>query len=174
MLLAFALGWIVNVDPVSQLRLDWADALLGVAFALPLLALFLATHRISFGPIQRINQFLIDSIGPFLANCRIVDLILLATLAGVCEEIVFRGFLQPWMARLGATAGLIGSNLVFALAHFVTPTYAVAAFLIGIYLAMLLQIDDSPNLLVPIVTHAVYDFAAFLVILRSYRAQRLL
>jgi membrane protease YdiL (CAAX protease family) len=172
MLSAFALGWMVNVDPVADLRLNWIDALFGVLFALPMLALFLATHRVSFGPIKRINQFLIDTIGPFLASCRVVDLVLLATLAGVCEEIVFRGFLQPWFGRLGAMTGLIGSNIVFALAHFVTPTYAIAAFLIGIYLAMLLQIDDSPNLLVPIVTHTVYDFVAFLVILRSYRAQQ--
>ena len=172
MLAAFAVGWLVNVDPVSELRLDWNDALLGVLFALPLLALFLATHHLSFEPIQRINRFLIDSIGPFLASCRVVDLILLATLAGVCEEIVFRGFLQPWIGRLGATAGLIGSSIVFALAHFVTPTYAIAAFLIGIYLALLMQFDDSPNLLVPIITHAVYDFVAFLVIVRTYRQQR--
>ena len=170
-MLAFGIGWIVTVDPVADLHFDWVDILWGLVFTLPMLALFLATHRSSFGPIERVNRFLIDTIGPLLAQCRIIDLILLATLAGVCEEVVFRGFLQPWIARLGATVGLIGSNILFALAHFVTPTYAVAAFLIGLYLAMLLRIDDSPNLLVPIITHGVYDFIAFLIIKRTYRME---
>lgn len=172
LLAAFAIGWVVAIDPVADLHFEWMDVLWGVVFMLPMLALFLVTHRSSFAPIARMNRFLVDMIGPFLVHCRIIDLILLATLAGVCEEVVFRGFLQPWIGRLGATVGLIGSNVLFALAHFVTPTYAIAAFLIGIYLALLLQIDDSPNLLVPIITHGVYDFIAFLIIRRTYRLEQ--
>ena len=68
---------------------------------------------------------------------------------------------------------LIGSNLLFALLHPVTPTYAIVVGLVGIYLGLVGLVDPfpagtpspgQPNLVVPMVAHGLYDFLAFLVI----------
>jgi hypothetical protein len=45
------------------------------------------------------------------------------TLGPLCEELIFRGFLQPLLARtLGAAAGVVVTAAVFALPH--GPQYA--------------------------------------------------
>jgi hypothetical protein len=54
--------------------------------------------------------------------------------------------------------GLAVAALLFGLAHFITPTYAVLAGTMGLYLGWLWI--DTGNLLVPITAHAVYDFLA--------------
>jgi hypothetical protein len=53
------------------------------------------------------------------------------------------------------------------MAHCITPTYAVLAGVIGGYLGGLLE--GANNILAPIVTHALYDFLAFLIVAREYR-----
>jgi membrane protease YdiL (CAAX protease family) len=57
---------------------------------------------------------------------------------------------------------------VFGLAHPISTTYAVLASLIGIYLGFLFVATD--NLLVPIVTHAAYDFLALVYLLSGQPA----
>ena len=76
------------------------------------------------------------------------------------EELLFRGVLHP-------LAGPFWSNVLFGLAHFITPTYAVLAGLLGAYLGGLLELSE--NLLAPIITHGLYDFLAFLVVARECR-----
>jgi membrane protease YdiL (CAAX protease family) len=91
-------------------------------------------------------------------------------IAGFSEEVLFRGALQPWLENVtGITNGLLISNLIFALVHAVTPLYALLAMLMGLYLGMSLDYDTERNLLTPIVIHSLYDFIAFIVILRNYR-----
>jgi hypothetical protein len=71
------------------------------------------------------------------------------------------------------TAGLVGCNIIFGLAHAITPLYAVLATLVGIYLSLSLDYGGDRNLLVPIVIHGLYDFLAFVALMRAYRATRL-
>jgi hypothetical protein len=61
------------------------------------------------------------------------------------------------------------TNVLFGRAHAVTPMYALRAAFIGIYLTALLAADSTPNLLIPITAHAVYDLIAFTVVIRDYR-----
>jgi membrane protease YdiL (CAAX protease family) len=99
-------------------------------------------------------------------------LLYLGLLAGVSEEILFRGFLQPWFEReWGWAGGIVFSNLIFALVHWVTPLYALLAGLTGAYLGVSLDITGERNLLVPILIHAVYDFMAFLAVAQTFRKQ---
>lgn len=170
--LAFLLGWFAGINPLENLHWDLAAVGWGLAGAAPLFLIFLVTHRFPIGPLARIKQFLVEVLGPSLAVCRWYDLVLLAILAGVCEEAFFRGLLQPWIGRFGFWTGLIGSNVVFGLAHMVTPTYAVLAGVVGVYLGLLLHGPEESNLAVPIITHGVYDYLAFLVVVRTYRSQQ--
>lgn len=171
-LLAFFIGWLVDVEPLAQLRIEWAAAVYGVVAAVPLCLFFAVTHRFAVGPLRRIKQLLVEMLGPSLSACRWYDLLLLSLLVGFSEELLFRGVLQPWFETGGWIVGLVASNVVFGLAHFITPVYAVVAGLIGIYLGLLMDLDTNRNVLTPMITHGLYDYIAFLVVVRTYRRQK--
>ena len=110
-----------------------------------------------------------DTLGPLLSRCRTADLLLLAILAGLCEEVLFRGFLYGYVRQFDRGLAILICNLAFGLAHLVTPLYAFLAAMAGLYLTALIAVDPSPNLLVPIIAHAAYDFVAFLIVVRDFR-----
>lgn len=167
--LAFGLGWLLDVDPLSAWHATASAVLWGALAALPPFALFLIAMAAPARPLREIREVLLESLGPSLARCRWYDLAALAAIAGISEEILFRGVLQPWIAQWGIVAGLLGSNLLFGLAHAVTPTYALVAGGMGLYMGWLLGMGEEANLVRPIVTHAVYDWLAFLALVRIYR-----
>ena len=74
------------------------------------------------------------------------------------------------LGRWGAMTGLLASNVLFGLAHSITPTYAVLAGLLGIYLGFIFTITGEENLIAPILCHSLYDLIAFLVVRRSCSA----
>lgn len=136
----------------SVLSLGW-----GLAAAGPMLLFYLVSERIPWEPLQRVQQLLVNLLGPSLRACRWDQLALVAALAGIAEEVLFRGVLQPRM-------GLAASNVLFGLAHAVTPTYVVLAFGLGVYLGALASWVD---LFAAIVAHGVYDFVAFCLVARA-------
>ncbi|MCQ8104305.1 CPBP family intramembrane metalloprotease [Methylomonas sp. SURF-2] len=169
-LAAIALGWLVDIDPFDKLAWDERALLHGLLLTLPLLLLFFALQEAPPRALRRIKALLLETLGPRLYRHHWTDLMILATIAGFSEEVLFRGTLQPWLENsLGMTAGLWLSNAAFALAHAVTPLYALLALLMGLYLGISLDYGGERNLLTPIVIHGFYDFIAFLVILRNYR-----
>lgn len=169
-LLALLLGWLAEIDPFASLNFSEADLAIGILATLPLLVLFFAMQQFNYPPLRKIRELLMETLGARLAFRHWTDLVVLAGIAGFAEEALFRGFLQPWMeSGWGENVGLIGSNVVFALAHAVTPLYAVLAMAMGLYMGLMLDYGGERNLLVPMVIHAVYDFVAFVVILREYR-----
>ncbi len=170
---AVVLGWISNINPFEQIHFSEEAVLYGLYGTLPLFLIFLAMQTMPVPAIQKIRQILIDTLAPGLYRSHWTDLFILAAIAGISEEILFRGVIQPWMENAwGMTAGLIVSNILFGLVHAITPLYAVLATSVGIYLGLFLDYGGERNLVTPIVIHAVYDFLAFLVIMKSYRASR--
>ncbi len=165
-LLLFALGlaWLAGINLGKQLRFTGAAVAWGVGATVPMLALFAITYRFPVGPLGTIKGFLHEVLGPPLAQCRWYDLVFVALLAGGSEELLFRGVLQSWIGRWGAVVGLLGSNVIFGLAHAITPTYAVLAGLLGIYLGIVFTITGEANLVPAILCHALYDLVAFFVV----------
>lgn len=171
--LAYAIGWLVSVDPLADLHFEPEALAFGILGTLPLYLLFLASYRHPQGAMRDIKRFLVERLGPLLEGCGWEALLYLGFLAGISEEILFRGFLQPWLERgWGWAGGLIFSNLIFALVHWVTPMYALLAGLTGIYLGLALDFGGERNLLIPTLIHAIYDFLAFLAVAKSYRRQQ--
>lgn len=61
------------------------------------------------------------------------------------------------------------ASAVFGVCHLLTWAYAIITAFIGAYLGLLWI--WTGNLLAPMATHAVYDFAALLYFLRMYRSR---
>ncbi|MBS0263762.1 MAG: CPBP family intramembrane metalloprotease [Planctomycetes bacterium] len=158
--LAALLGWWLTVNPLDHFAWDWHGTIAGLAGTVPMFLLFALAYRFPVGPLKQIKSFLIRALGPYLLLCRWYDLLLLGAVAGISEELVFRGVLHPKF-------GIVWSNVVFGAVHWITPAYAVTAGLIGAYLGWLC--DYSENLLAPIIAHGLYDFLAFLVVARDAR-----
>ncbi|MDG1897776.1 MAG: type II CAAX endopeptidase family protein [Fuerstiella sp.] len=169
LLVAFALGFVVDVHPTAELVWSWQDFGIGLLATVPMLFLLAACFLSNANGLRQIREFLRETLGPLLDRCRIVDILFLALLAGICEEVLFRGLLYQWIRAWNPTLAIMVCNLLFALAHSITPLYAMLAGFIGLYLTALMTVDSTPNLLIPITAHAAYDFVAFLVILWDYR-----
>jgi membrane protease YdiL (CAAX protease family) len=148
---------------------SWQDFGVGLLATVPMLFLLVACFLSKANGLRQIREFLRETLGPLLDRCRIVDILFLALLAGICEEVLFRGLLYQWIRAWNATLAILVCNLLFAVAHSITPLYAMLAGLIGLYLTALMTGDSTPNLLIPMTAHAAYDFVAFLVILWDYR-----
>ncbi|WP_031437265.1 CPBP family intramembrane glutamic endopeptidase [Methylobacter tundripaludum] len=173
-LVAVFLGWIADINPFSDLHFSESAIAYGVIGTIPLFLLFLTLEQMQAESLLKIKNMLFETLGSNLHRYHWTDLLILASIAGLSEELLFRGVIQPWMeSSWGLTAGLVGSNIIFGLAHAVTPLYAVLAALVGIYLGLSMDYGGDRNLLLPIVIHGLYDFLAFIALLRAYRASRL-
>jgi hypothetical protein len=162
---AAALGWLVGVSPWETLRWDVRDAAWGVLATLPLLPVLLVCTHSSWPPLARIRGFFDAVVRPWFSACTRLDLALVALAAGVGEEALFRGVIQPALGRgMGAGPALAACGVLFGLLHPITPTYAALAGLIGVYLGGVWL--ASGNLLVVVIAHALYDFIALLYLLR--------
>jgi membrane protease YdiL (CAAX protease family) len=77
----------------------------------------------------------------------------------------FRGVLQEAAGRWTHLAVAVAAvSVAFGLLHALTPTYAVLATLLGVYLGVVQA--ASGNLLVVIIAHALYDFVALVYLVR--------
>ena len=165
LLLAFGLGRLGGVSPLERLRLDLAGAALGAAAALPMLALLLWCLRTRWAPMRRLVGLVEERLGPYLANASGGGLVLLACLAGLGEELLFRGVVQVWLAeRVPIWLALAGASLLFGVGHWLSASYAILASLIGAYLGLVFLLTG--NLLAPIVAHAAYDVVALALLTR--------
>ena len=166
LLVALGLGRLIGVPAFATLQFDAAGLAAGLAATLPLLAALAWCLRTRWPPISGLMRVVDDRVAPLFRGSGAAGLALLALLAGVAEEALFRGVLQPWLsARLPHWAALILASGVFGALHWITATYAVLAALAGAWFGLLLLLTG--NLLSPIVAHAAYDLVALLVLARS-------
>jgi uncharacterized protein len=169
-LVAIALGWIANINPFEYLYFSEQAIGFGILGTLPLFLLFLASEQTNLEALQGIRKVLLETLCPSLYQHHWTDLLVLAAIAGISEELLFRGVLQPWLERAwGMDAGLIISSLIFGLIHAVTPLYALLAGLISLYLGLSLDYGGDRNVLTPIMIHTLYDFLVFLALIKSYK-----
>jgi membrane protease YdiL (CAAX protease family) len=170
-LVAIFLGWVANIDPFEHIYFSETAITYGVIGTLPLFLMFLALEKLQGESVVKIRKLLLNTLGPGLHSYHWSDLLILAAIAGIAEELLFRGVIQPWIENSwGITTGLIASNIAFGLVHAVTPLYAVLAALVGIYLGLSLDYSGDRNLLIPVIIHGLYDFLAFVALMRVYRA----
>jgi uncharacterized protein len=179
LVVAVALGWLLELPPLKTFRFDLYAAAWGVAATLPPLGLFWLCLKCPWRPFQTIASILDKSLIPLFQGCGLVELAIVAALAGVGEESLFRGVIQAGVANeiggaSGVWLGLVISAAVFGLLHPMTPIYALLAALIGLYLGWLWL--ATGNLATPIITHGLYDFLVllYLVTTNGDRPQKVL
>jgi membrane protease YdiL (CAAX protease family) len=164
--LALALAWLIGCPLGQSLSIDGRDILFGVAATLPLLLIFLLCLHWQIRPLVRIKAFAEEFIKPLFRPCTLFDLAAISLLAGLGEEMLFRGVLQEVLSRwLNLWLALTLASVLFGLLHLITPTYAVMATLMGAYLGWLYL--RSGNLLVAVIAHALYDFFALAYLVRG-------
>jgi uncharacterized protein len=170
LLLGWALSRWLDIRLADQLTPSFRAILLGVLASIPLLAGLRWTLRTRNKPIRRLVQVVQDQLGPLVASRSAAELALVAALAGLAEEVLFRGVMQGELGRrLPDLLALVITSTAFGLAHFLTLSYALLAALAGLYLGAVYWAQG--NLLIPIVAHALYDFVALVHLARMYRAR---
>ena len=172
MLVAWALGRWLGIDPLGRFELGVTPVLWGVAATLPMLAGLRWILRTCWAPGRRLVSLVTEQLGPLLAGRPPLQFAFLALLAGVAEELLFRGVIQVGLARVAPEwLALLGTSVLFGLAHFASAGYAVLAGVVGAYLGAVFLAQG--NLLVPILAHALYDFVALMALDSRYgRHQR--
>ena len=167
LLLALGAGPLLGQPPLRGLHLSLAELSRGLAAALlPAVAVVFAVDR-GIPWARRLAESVEEVLGPLLLNSP-ARLALVAVLAGLGEEALFRGVLQSaFAAAAGPGAGLAAASLLFGAAHLLSRAYAALATLFGLYLGGLYL--WSGNLLVPATAHAAYDFVLLVYLRRRLR-----
>ncbi len=166
---AWCAGWAVGQLPLELFFWDTHEALLGLAATLPMLALFFACLRWPIGPLKSMKEFCERVIRPMMAPCTLLDLAGISLLAGLGEEMLFRGVFHAAFATWTGNVwmGLVLASVLFGLCHAITTAYTVLATVLGAYLGWLFL--HTGNLLPSILAHAVYDFIALVILVKATR-----
>lgn len=152
---------------MGQLHANLTSVTWGVAATAPLLLGLRWMLSSGWRPVRDLVQLVVEQLGPLLARCTILQLAALAAIAGISEEILFRGTIQAALAvRLGDGWALLAASALFGLVHYASRAYAVVAAVMGLYLGALFLLQG--NLLAPVITHALYDFVALVGVSRRY------
>jgi membrane protease YdiL (CAAX protease family) len=172
-LLALGLGWLLDCPPLETFRWTLADASWGAAAGGLMLLLLLATLHVRMWPFSDVLRVVDELLVPMFRNCRLVDMAVIAVLAGLGEEMLFRGVIQNVVASwIGGPSGtwiaLAAASLLFGAAHPLSSGYFVLATLMGLYLGGIWLAFEG-NLLVPVMAHAVYDFFALVYLVKVRR-----
>ena len=123
---AMVLGWAFGVPPLRTFRFDLYGLGVGVVAALPPLVLFWLCVKVPLRPLKTIVKLLDESVVPLFRECELPQLVIIAGLAGVGEEMLFRGIVQAaameWIGgAYGEWGGLVVAAVLFGLLH---PRYA--------------------------------------------------
>src|SRR4051812_12233456 len=108
-LLGLIAGPFMATPPWRLLRGNPVDFVYGLAATLPMLAALWAMRTARTGPLGRLNSLVDQLVAPLFSKCTVLQLALISLVAGVGEELLFRGAIQPvligWMDAKGAGVG---------------------------------------------------------------------
>lgn len=156
MALAVILARYYNIDLLPLSGNFIRDTLIGAAGAFLPFCFFVflmseKTKDISW--FRSIRKIVTNDIKAIFLNAELIDIIIIALIAGIAEEMLFRGVLQ-------VRFGIVTASIVFGLLHYISPAYVIIAALMGLYMGAFYYFSNS--LLVPIQIHFLYDLAALI------------
>lgn len=146
----------------------WVTALL---VTLPMFAMLFFEQRTRIVWLKELWQLSGELLGPVVARVTFAELLVVSLFAGIGEELLFRGFLQSWLGTHGLLVALFIPNVLFGVLHWISRSYAVCTFCIGLYFSCLLHFVDSVNLATLMIAHSLYDLGALMCLAQEMRQQ---
>jgi membrane protease YdiL (CAAX protease family) len=166
---AFLWGWLFHRPALLDLHWSLTSAFIGIVAAVPPFVFFLWTLNSRLHVFSRHRQLMESLLRPLFGNWSLLQLFAISLVAGLSEEAFFRGAIQGSLAdRVNVILAVVLASALFGAFHLLTWIYATIAAFIGAYLGLLWI--WTGNLITPMITHAVYDFAALVYFLRVYRS----
>jgi membrane protease YdiL (CAAX protease family) len=166
--LALAGAWLFRIPLAGMLPRGEAlgqAIITGLGAVVPLLVLYAVLQKVSWRPIVRLRRQVLRLVRLLFTDARVWQLALVSILAGVGEELAFRGVLQPLLVRwTGEVVGIGLTSFLFGLGHALSRTYLVLATLIGLFFGLLSY--KTGEIASSIVAHALYDFVVLMWLLR--------
>lgn len=151
--------------PIQNSGLSWLQSVgLGCLGALVTYGLLILLTRIP-GLFPEDLERQMRNLHDFAASFGWPVLVALSVVAGVGEELLFRGALQGWLAgSFGQMAAIAVASLLFGLVHYISFAYFLVATGLGLLLGTAYALSDSLALVM--IWHAVYDMIALYCLLR--------
>ena len=163
---------------LNPIRFDLEGLGTGLAATLPMVAYFafsLSRFGRNIAAFQRVYKLLHEILSRALIELPGWKIVVLGMSAGIGEECLFRGVLQPvfesWMPEVNTILtpqvnAILVTGVIFGLLHALTPAYFIVATLLSIYCGFL--VNYTGNLLTPVLAHGLYDVAGFLLLKRMF------
>jgi membrane protease YdiL (CAAX protease family) len=164
--LAIVIAWFAGIALREMFLLKPLHFLIAVVAVFPMLMFCRFVYMVPFKTVEFTRRFLQSVYRDFIRHCSVLQLLLVAIMSGIGEELLFRGVLQTSITQWfgGETRGIIIgiaiTSLLFGLVHPINKLYVFLCFVIGIYLGLLFV--WTGNLIVPIIIHSLYNFVVFL------------
>lgn len=162
--LALLLLWWLDISLPAAAINQWAALLAGLVLAVATFGIFALVYRFGgrfaaslLADLQRIRGL--------FTHYSWWQLALVAALAGLGEELLFRGFLQVWLDDYFPVYwAIVLSSVVFGLLHYLSHAYFICALLMS--MAFGLGYWLSGSLLMVMVWHGAYDLLALAVVVK--------
>jgi membrane protease YdiL (CAAX protease family) len=134
-----------------------------VLAAAPAVSILFWDELENFVPLRGLKVDVRGLLKHYLGGATHSQLLFIAILAGVGEELLFRGLIQAglfyWLPTDWKLIGsLLIASLIFGACHYLSHTYFLLATAAGLYFGLLMVVSGS--LLPPIIAHALYDYVA--------------
>ncbi|MGY6554262.1 MAG: CPBP family intramembrane glutamic endopeptidase [Wenzhouxiangella sp.] len=164
--LAVLLALVFRLDLRAQIEFSIEAVNWAVVGTIPLLLSVWVLADTRWAWAAELQRLMREIVVPLFRTAPAGTVILVSLLAGVGEELLFRGVIQGGLSGLiGPWPALILASVVFGLMHALTRAYFVVATLMGLYLGLFYL--WTGNLLIPVLIHFLYDWA----VLRYYLAK---
>jgi membrane protease YdiL (CAAX protease family) len=169
-MVALVLAWLFSVslrDQFPNRGQPFVTSLaIGIAATLPMLFVFwllVNSRRTTFRQLREQVDWLIREMFPMRS---VSQFAMVATLAGVGEELLFRGVLQAKLVQWTTPLiGIVIASILFGFAHALSNLYFAFAVAVGAFLGWLAL--EFHELVAPMVAHGLYDFLALVYLSRA-------
>lgn len=172
LLVAWVLGWLLGVPLIDIQAWNWKGLAVGFTSVLPLISMFFWLLQSRWEPCQNIRRIMDMVVRPMFEGFSVLQLLIISLVAGISEEILFRGVIQGGaQASMGVPAAILLSAVLFGACHALTPFYFVLATFMGAYMSLVWMATEQ--LSAPILTHAVYDFLVLVWYLKASQSKKI-
>ena len=172
---ALGIGYYFDIPFAKSIHLtppDWFALGIGAIAAIVGALMALVAQRLPFAFTKRLKEDSVRVVSNLLGQCTRPDLVGIAMLAGVGEELLFRGLLQQGLL-LAVPDNLVNAGpwivtgivaILFGMLHSISIPYIVVATFASVGLSALFI--TTGDLLACIVCHGLYDLVLLLVLVK--------